>query len=468
MRRALITTAVLVCIISQVIAQDATRAIRVTYVAGENVYIAAGRKQGIFAGDTLTVVTESGDSARIYVLSSMSDRSVLQYLDVGFGLDVGSILRLYPNHADSLNELPEHGPAMARAAVEDPLLEENLEPDERDFINQSKGISVSGHLNVGVNSLQSRTESVFVPSAHTTRTYLTPNSMLLLDADGLPHDLELRVRMRSEYRYASGGRSPNPTVSLRAYELHLARQFDAMSIQVGRFSTPHAPTSGYWDGIQLLRSGSEVEYGASFGFLPVRSNEQISFDMPKAALFGQFARKTETMSTRLEAVYLEVHPTNDLMTRRALGLTHRLNWSALSSHSRLEVDRDPESGAWVVTRLSGRVSASIVNSLEAHGRYDVGRPYSMYRAFDVISYRRDRMTVGLGYRASFMFLSTDLVWNYAYDVDDTRKLDGRSVTGSASLNRLMDPKPEPNATSTIFMSVVASRRWACEIRCWVR
>jgi hypothetical protein len=36
---------------------------------------------------------------------------------------------------------------------------------------------------------------------------------------------------------------------------------------------------------------------------------------------------------------------------------------------------------------------------------------------------------------------------------------------NASWNRLKEPKPEFNATSIIFSSVVASNRWACETRC---
>src|SRR5688500_16237357 len=38
----------------------------------------------------------------------------------------------------------------------------------------------------------------------------------------------------------------------------------------------------------------------------------------------------------------------------------------------------------------------------------------------------------------------------------------------AALKRLSEPKPELSATSSTLASVVASRRWAWEIRSWVR
>jgi hypothetical protein len=207
-------------------------------------------------------------------------------------------------------------------------------------------------------------------------------------------------------------------------------------IRFGRFSNPHVATGGYWDGILIDTGDREFGYGGSFGFLPVRSNEQVSLDMPKAALFANYARTSGSMTNRLEAYYLEIHPTNDLLTRRLLGLKHRLNWNRLSSSNRMEVDRDPQSGHLVFTRVSGRVTSALTNAVEVHGRYDLRQPYSIYRSVDVISYRRDQINAGLGYRSVFVSLAADFVWNYAYDGDNGRQLDGRSITGSASFRRI--------------------------------
>jgi len=436
MRRSGFILALLVCQSIPSLAQDKVQEVRVTYVAGANVYIAAGRSQGIFPGDTLTVFSRARKLERIEVLSSMSDRSVLRYIDESFGLEVGSILQIVREKVDAENLAYEVSPVVPVVAPEEQLAEEAFDAGQTEFIRPGSDLDVSGRLLIGANSLRSRTKSVLAPNESSARTYLTPYAMLSLDAEGLPHGLGLRVRMRSEYRSVSGGRASNPELSVRTYDLYLTREFEAATVRVGRFSNQYVPTGGYWDGILIDTGDGDFGYGGSFGFVPVRSNEQVSLDMPKAALFAKFTRRSEEVTNRLETYYLEIHPTNDLLTRRLFGLRHRMNWSHFGTYSRFELDRDPQSGRWVITRLSGRLSSTLTNSMEIHGRYDLRQPYSIYRSFDVISYRRDQINAGLGYRGRSLYLSADFVWNYAYDAGDRRQLDGRSITGSASLPRL--------------------------------
>ncbi|MGA7304088.1 MAG: hypothetical protein WBW88_04410, partial [Rhodothermales bacterium] len=333
-------------------------------------------------------------------------------------------------------ERPEVSVVLPAETPEEVLYEEILDAEEDDFIATRSATEVSGRLLIGANSLKSRTESALTPGAGSSRTYLTPYAMLSLDAEGLPYGLGLRVRMRSEYRSVSGGRSSTPEFSVRTYDLYLKREFERARVRVGRFSNQYVATGGYWDGILIDSGDSDFGYGGSFGFLPVRSNEQVSLDMPKAALFAKFTRKSETVTNRLDTYYLEIHPTNDLLTRRLFGLRHRLNWNGLGAYNRFELDRDPQSGHWVITRLSSRLSSALTNSLEIHGRFDMRQPYSIYRSFDVISYRRDQINTGLGYRSRFLYFAADLVWNYAYDSSEGRQLDGRSVTGTAALSRV--------------------------------
>jgi hypothetical protein len=260
--------------------------------------------------------------------------------------------------------------------------------------------------------------------------------MLWLDASGLPYELALRVRLRSEYRYVSGGRSINPRLSFRTYDFYVQREMDDLRIKAGRFSNRYVPTGGYWDGIMVLNGDGDYDYGASIGFLPVRSNEQMSFDMPKAALFARFSRKSERLSNRIEAFFMEIRPTNELLPRHHLGVRHRLHRSGLSLFNRVDIDRDPHSGRWMFTRLSMRFLQALRWGLQIHGRYDVRQPYSIYRSVNVISYRRDQINAGLGYRGRRLTLSADMVWNFAYEAGDVRVLDGRSMTAAASLSRL--------------------------------
>jgi len=419
--------------VSSLFGQTTNQDVRVSYVSGNNIYLTAGRSSGVFPGDTLLVRTASGDVHRIEVLSAMSDRSVLQYIGPSFGLQTGDVITIAREGTtadDFADELLQ-----VEVAPEDVLEVETLEPESSDFLSASSELSVDGRLLIGINTLRSETESFLTPGVTSSRTYVTPNAMLWMNVSGLPSEMELRVRMRSEYRHVSGGRSTSPTTSIRTYELALARELGDMTVQFGRFSSRYVPTGGYWDGVEVVESDGDLAYGVSAGFLPIRSNEQVSFDLPKAALFGRYALRSEQMTNRFELYYMEIRPTNHLLTRRHLGVRHRLSWSRMNAYNRVEVDRDPETGRFVFTSLSGRLSSAVTSALEIHGRYDIRQPYSIYRSIDVISYRRDQVNTGFSYRMGRVALSTDFVWNYAYDLGDRRSLDGRSLTGSASLSR---------------------------------
>ncbi len=433
MRAAGIIASLLLMSFASVYGQATNQEVRVSYVAGNNVYLTAGRSSGVFPGDTLLVRTTSGEIHRIEVLSAMSDRSVLQYIGPSFGLQTGDVITIAREGA-TVDEFADDV-LQVELAPEDVLEVEMFEPESTDFISASSSLDVEGRLLLGVNTLRSETESFLTPGVTSSRTYVTPNAMLWMDVSGLPNELEFRVRMRSEYRHVSGGRSSSPTTSIRTYELSLARELGDMTVRFGRFSSRYVPTGGYWDGLEVVENDGDLAYGVSAGFLPVRSNEQISFDLPKAALFGRYSIRSEQVTNRFELYYMEIRPTNNLLTRRHLGVRHRLNWSTINAYNRVEVDRDPETGHFVFTRLSGRLSSAITSALEVHGRYDVRQPYSIYRSIQVISYRRDQINTGLSYRFGRAALSTDFVWNYAYDLGIGRSLDGRSLTGSASLSR---------------------------------
>jgi hypothetical protein len=101
--------------------------------------------------------------------------------------------------------------------------------------------------------------------------------------------------------------------------------------------------------------------------------------------------------------------------------------SRLTSNNRIELDRDPASGTWMLTRGSFQLTSRLNSWLGLRGRYEIRQPYSMYRSFAVISYRRDQVSAGASLQFPGGTVSGDVVLNYSYRFDGGRERDGQSV-----------------------------------------
>ena len=416
-------------------AQEGWVTARVTYVAGQNIYLDAGRDQGILPGDTLTAYRDGVFAGTLAVVSSISDRSVTTFAGEPFAVTRGTELQVQPSVAPGKEAPPppevEPEP-LAEVAPEREVAYQPVEPQKAQRRTRA-GPRVSGRVMLSLNALESNTKWAAASSVSTKRTFATPSMNVHLNVRDLPQGMRLRTRFRTDYRY-SASRSIEPTLSVRAYEVLLEKDFEMFSVQAGRFANRYASYSGYWDGALLHFGGKHAGIGTAIGFMPDRSNEGFSTDMPRYAGFAHFeVGDRPRLRYAANVSFNEIRPANHLLTHRFAGLSQNLRWRLLYLRNDLQLDRDPETGGWVASRLQLRGSAELVRGVRVHARYTIRRPYSIYRVQNVLSYRRDQATAGLSFYLGGVSFGANLAFNFVEDAIEGRMDDGRTVGGYLQL-----------------------------------
>ena len=408
-------------------AQTPTVSARVTYIAGTNVYLDAGRHAGIHPDDTLAVMDRSDVRGMLRVISSMSDRSVVTFAGEPFPVTLGTTLTLrLPDDALSTPAADGDPPADTsddEDARAEPAPEADVESQveraghpetparsrARSRRHRADGPEVSGRVMLAVNAVRSTTEWTTNGTVNETqRTFATPSLNAHLRARKLPGGLAFQARVRADYRYTSG-RSITPTTSVRAYQAVLSKEVGATTLQAGRFYNRFEPFSGYWDGALVRYGQDRAGVGTAVGFLPERGNEGFSSDLPRYSAFAHLTLgDRQRVRYSAEASFNEIRPTTDLLTHRYAGLSQHLSTRWGSVRSDLQLDHDPLNGGWVASRFYVRSTLIPHQRLHLRGRYEVRQSYSIWRTEHVISDRRDRVSGGFTLRALGGSLGGDL------------------------------------------------------------
>ncbi len=420
-------------------AQETPVTARVTYLAGPNVYLDAGRDRGILPGDTLAVYRDGALAGRLAIVSSIADRSVVTFAGAPFAVTRGEVLHLrvpgQPVGAPPPEPPQEAAPEPPAAPPERPAAYPSAAEAAAPTRQPRAGPHASGRVMLSLNTLRSSTQWGSAGAGRTARTFATPSMNLHLDVRGLPQGMTLRTRLRADYRYSSL-RPIEPALAVHAYQFLLARDFTAFSIQAGRFSNPYAAYEGYWDGALLHVGSRRAGFGTAVGFLPDRSNEGFSPDMPRYAGFAHVELGERAgLRYAAEVSYNEIRPSNGLLDHRFAGLSHRLRWGGLSLRHDLQLDRDPETGQWIASRFNLRGAAAPHRRLLLTARYTVRQPYSIYRTQRVVSYRRDQAGAGASLQLDGLSLGADVAFNFVEDAVRGRVADGRTLGGYVQVPR---------------------------------
>lgn len=423
-------------------AQEARIPARVTYIAGQNLYLDVGRGEQVLPDDTLAVFMGGEVQGAFLVISSMSDRSVVTFAGPPFPVTLGMDLELQVSSAEE---------AVPPAIVEDAPSETVVPADEvptRDVGTQNavpprrtatatrrqRELDVSGRILLGLNTSYSVTEWTTDRQGdrgmtdgvtnRTSRTFATPSLGVNLNVRNLPGGLRFQTRLRTDYRYTSG-RAITPTTSFRTYEAKLSRSFRNAVVEAGRFYNRYERFSGYWDGLLVRYAGDRAGIGTAVGFMPDRSNEGFSSTMPRYSAFADFAvGDRDGVRYSAEVSFNEVRPTNDLLTHRFAGLSQRVQVGAWSLRSDIQVDRDPLEGNWVASQFYVRSNVRLAQRLHLRGRYQVRRPYSIWRIARVIADRRDQASAGVTWQIARATLGGDLSLNRSEGTTTSRTWSG--------------------------------------------
>jgi len=407
----------LVCCVSLALVTDTTSAqesgipVLVDQIAGTNIYIRAGTADGIAVSDTLNVYDESGERhlGALLVVSATSTRAVVTFVGEPFSLTRGATvlvalesLAAVPD-APEPAEIPQQAARAARAPRYQPL--------------------VSGRLSLEFNALETTTRWMSNEETSVDRSFATPAIGLRMAVSHLPGDLEFTANMRGAYRYSSND-LVDPAQSVRVYQLSLVKSFSEVpfQFQAGRFYNRFETFSGYWDGLLLHYGERGLGFGVAAGFQPERANEKFSTALPKYAAFVDFNRVGESFSYYTDVSFHRMKPSSDLDSRMFLGWSQRLIMGRARLSSDLQVDRNSETGRWMVTRLHAGGSVPIVGRLSLHARYAFDEPQLQLDGIELLSLRRQQGNAGLSYWARGGSLNLDITANQFEDRDLTYTL----------------------------------------------
>ena len=408
--------ALLLCLSVPAQAQETRLPVLVEYIAGANVYIAAGTGQGIHERDTLSIYedAEGGYRGVLIVISSSSTSSVLTFAADPFPITRGDTLYVMVLQGD--RPLDEAGDPYAAPAAAIASQRATSRP----------GPQARGRLSFDLSVLNTQTKWLSNEPQQVERSFVTPVLRFRTTVTNLPSDLRFNFNMRASHRYSSND-IVQPETSIRFYELSLTKSFGRAQAELGRFYMPNQILSQYFDGV-LVRYGSQrVAGGFAAGFQPEYADQKFWTTLPKYSLFFDYNYRGKPLSYYLDVSFNQVLPTNDWHTHTFFGLAQRLFWAGLQLTQSVQVDRDPIGGGWAVTMFQARLSAPLTRGLFAQARYNFRQPYSLLASTDVLSPERDYGSVGLSYAWSGGTLNGFVTAN-RYDGEND------SFGGSASFN----------------------------------
>lgn len=364
-------------------AQERLRiAVVVDYIAGANIYLAAGTERGLAPNDTLTVfAAEDGEPiGQFLVLSATATRAVVEFLGAPFPVTRGTTLSVQPGSAGRTAAAAVNAP-VARASRQAP----------------GRSPSLHGRLSLEANAFESTTRWQSNDLESVTRRFATPALGLRAVAADLPGGISLNTNLRALYRY-SDPELISPTWAVQVYQASLTKTVSGsvpLYLEAGRFTNRYASFSGVWDGLLMHLGGRGLGAGFAAGFEPDRGDQGVSTTLPKVAGFVTYDVGDGPVRYATDVSVNHVRPTDDRPDHTYAGWSQYLRVSRLRVGSDLQVDRNPETDQWVITRLNATASIPLVTGLELRGRISMFQPYQFWQTTNLISFRRDQGNAGL-------------------------------------------------------------------------
>lgn len=416
----------------------------VDYMAGQEVYLAAGTEHGLRVGDTLSVYDGEGQGAEhlglLSIQSATDRRSVATFVGDPFRVQRADLL--YLGLAEGLAEaraLEAQGAGRTTAGnPESPETGGGVVTDtgagEPEPVSQSlprTPIRMSGRISFDVDALQTTTRWGDSPEEEATRRFSTPTLRFQARAQDLPGGFRLGTSMRLSHR-TSPDNSIEPRTSTRFYQLDLEKRFETVPLQLhfGRFHNPFDDYSGYWDGLMMHYGEGGFGGGFAVGFEPEIWNEGLSSERPKASAFLDYSAEGESAAYSGEVSFTALRPRDGLPDQSSVGLSQRLSLGPAWIRQRTRVERSPGSGEWVFSRFQLDASIPLSAGLSAFGGWRRWRsPYAVY-PLTPDTPLHDRANIGLSYWAP----AGGLTGTFSLDRPEVGEK-ARTVSGSFYLRR---------------------------------
>ncbi len=406
------------------------RAAVVTQVAGQNLYLDAGREAGLTAGDTVGVRrTALGPQVGLFaVIGATRTTAVVTYAGAPFPLTRGDTVYL--------GVRAPVAPAPVAAAARPAPVAARVTP------------SLTGAMGVEMAGTHTTTLGLGADPVTSSQDFATPALRLRADLDDPAGHRRLTVNLRAERRVGPTGLF-DPATSIRLYDIHLDQGAGPARFTVGRFLSDFDHASGFWDG-GALRVGRErgLSLGMAGGFEPVRTNEGFSTDLLKYAGFLNLRARAPGVRYDGGVSFTRRQPRGGGAVASILDVSQRLD--AGVAHLSGEVEAAPSAGtlgAWTVTRLITRGMISAGPTFDLYATYVRDHPQPIDSVPGFVPVARERVAGGVSYRAGRTFMNLDASVNeprdtaraYAFSAMAGLPTFVRGVTVSASASYFTGP-----------------------------
>ncbi len=268
------------------------------------------------------------------------------------------------------------------------------------------GRPAHGRIMFGFSGVRSATRVGSVDPVSVGRTFATPTTGLDMTVPDALGPFQLRTSMYLAYRYSSQD-IIQPAMTARVYAASLEGDFRRFQLQLGRFHSPVASYGGFWDGALVRVGGPGFGVGAIGGFEPDLWDERPSTSTPKATVFMDANGRGPGWGWSGSLSANAVRPTNGLPDHTFFQTSQRVYAGPVRFNDDVQVDRDPDSGGWRVSRVRLRAAFQLAPWLNLHG--GVGRLEPWLAGFlgTPFGFRSDRADAGLDVRAAGGYAGLD-------------------------------------------------------------
>ena len=280
---------------------------RITFFSSGTVYVSVGRTSGV------------ADSTRLYVISGGDTVALLNVLAVSSKNAACKVL--WSNHdlavGDIISGIVQEQPAMQAARVSAP---------PRDSISAANPsgriLSRSENSEKPFMTFRGRVGLQDFTSRYPNAAYNVNQPGLVFSIHGVVDEVPITIDMYGNMRtFARGGVNPFSSAASnesRIYRMSIEYDDRFNVVTLGRILPLYAPSLGSIDGISYARRVGNVLGGVSVGFQPTRTQQGVSTDTRKVALFTQLTLH-EPFEGSVTAAYARTYLKSEL-DREAVSL----------------------------------------------------------------------------------------------------------------------------------------------------
>jgi len=372
----------------------------VVEIAGTDFYVSVGTEGGLITGAVyeLRVADTDASPGRIRVLQAGAVRSAVTFADAPFPITRGAHIALRATGVGGAVR-PENEAAARLAGQPNTTVAAD---------RNAPGPEVHGSFGASFEARESTTEWEEFGIEPVERSYTTPSTWLNLTASQLPGGLRFRVNARASHRGSSDDRI-QPDGLVRVYAAQVTGAFGVVDFGVGRGYNPHDASSGYFDGV-YLHAGRRLGGGVSVGFEPDRANGDVSSEVPKVSVFGDFTHRGASVRYSAVGSVTSVRPSTETgridRTYAVLRQTLRVNNVRLGQS--LQLDHDDMNSTWGMSRLLLDATATVGGAVSVRGSYSRREPVADVIGSEFQPYSRDLGRIGIGVSSGRVFANVDV------------------------------------------------------------